>query len=165
MALAYLLAGGAALTLYLVATHGNLSPWLTFVPVTPPQDWLRAVAIVALALFLIVTGIRTRGGSGIFLSLLQSLASALVAVLLWMGIYSGLHMLKGLNAPGACRTGPPQFSSGHGRTDVARLVLAFLDSLAAGRSGSRKALCGQAPGAGLPVRLVRIGGHSPGGRG
>ncbi|MCY3017943.1 MAG: PQQ-binding-like beta-propeller repeat protein [Planctomycetota bacterium] len=78
LAVVYLLAAGAAVALYLVATEASPIPWLVFVPVVTRHEWLQVTAVAALAFFVVVTGVRIRGGASVSGRVFQCLASLVV---------------------------------------------------------------------------------------
>ncbi|MCY3019143.1 MAG: PQQ-binding-like beta-propeller repeat protein [Planctomycetota bacterium] len=79
LAIAYLVAGGAALTLYLVATEASPIPWRVFVPGATQEVWLQPMAVASLALYLVVTGVRAQGNANVPLCVLQCLTSLIIA--------------------------------------------------------------------------------------
>ena len=97
LAIVHVLAGGATLTIYLVTTHASLAPWLAFVPVRLQHAWLQTLALIAPALFVIVTGVRIQGTANVVVRMFQCLASAAVAVILGMAGCDGIDTVKGLS--------------------------------------------------------------------
>jgi outer membrane protein assembly factor BamB len=86
LGVAYLLAGGAAVTLYARATHLSPLPWMAFVPIATQYAWLQVLAVASLVLFLTVTGVRGRAEAGILIRVLQCLATAALAAFVGMAV-------------------------------------------------------------------------------
>jgi outer membrane protein assembly factor BamB len=88
VAAVYLVASAVALAFYLIATHAEPTPWLVFIPINTDHRWVQALAVVALAWFLVATGIRVRHETTVAVRA-QQLASSLTV--LAMGVFGGIE--------------------------------------------------------------------------
>ena len=97
LAAGYLTAGCVILTLYLIDTRASLAPWTAIAPMAAKFAWAGAPALLAVALFLIVSALSARNSAGAAIRSLQFASSAVILACVALDACGSIKTLRSIH--------------------------------------------------------------------